>query len=782
MFKHAGPRPLWRLRAVLGAAVLLSAGRLSAQSSSSAGNSGSVAGRVVAASSGASVPGAFVLIDGPRLGAQTGADGRFRVDDLEPGSHTIQVRRVGFDADSSTVTVNAGEVARLDFALTRASTLIAGVTVIGTKSDLQEKRARIGEVPGAVALIEPTQIRESRQANLKDVLRFTPGVYIQPRFGAADESQISVRGSGLRSNFHARGINLLVNGMPYRNADGFTDFESLELLTTESIEVYKGGNALRYGGSTLGGAINLNTKTGYSTEPLGGLVQGGSFGFYKAQVESGHAADGFDYYASYARTSLDGYRSWSGNQRDRVNLHAGYQLGANTDARAFYFFAHVKEHLPGSMTRASLEATPTAADPGNVLDRWGRDYRLHHIGVQLRTQLTPDQRLEVSPYVQYRDIDHPIYEVISQVSRDFGAEVRYENTAALFGLGNRFTLGAQPAYENMGNRQYQNDGGEHGPLTKNQKDQVRSLGLYAEDMLAVTPRLSAILGARFEYSTRESADHFLSNGDQSDRRMYRPFTPKVGFLYSLPAMDGQIFGNASRTFEPPLLLELNSLTVPGFIDLQGQSAWQYELGARGHRLGLNWSVAIYDVELQNEILNINVQPFPGATFTVPTYRNSPRTRHYGVETGLSLQLPGAVFVRGDVRDHLTLHGAYTFARYKFVDDSSYQDHDIPGAPSHHATLELRYTHPSGFSLAPSVEWTPQGYFVNSANTVRNSAWVTLGVRAEWAVPTTGMAVFIAGQNLTDRRYSGSVQVDNAAGKFFEPADGRSFYAGVRWNP
>jgi outer membrane receptor protein involved in Fe transport len=43
-----------------------------------------------------------------------------------------------------------------------------------------------------------------------------------------------------------------------------------------------------------------------------------------------------------------------------------------------------------------------------------------------------------------------------------------------------------------------------------------------------------------------------------------------------------------------------------------------------------------------------------------------------------------------------------------------------------------------------------------------------------------MSLFAAGQNLTNRRFSQSVQVDNAAGKWFEPADGRSFYAGLRW--
>ncbi len=156
---------------------------------------------------------------------------------------------------------------------------IPEVTVIGTHSDMAEMREQIAEVAGGAALVGPERIRATRQANLHDVLRLTPGVYVQPRFGAADESQLSIRGSGLRNNFHLRGVNVLVNGMPYRNADGFTDFESLELLTTEAIEVYKGANALRYGGSTLGGAVNLTTKTGYTAGRLDGFAEGAAMAF-----------------------------------------------------------------------------------------------------------------------------------------------------------------------------------------------------------------------------------------------------------------------------------------------------------------------------------------------------------------------------------------------------------------------------------------------------------------------------------------------------------------------
>jgi len=766
------------LRRIAPCSVLLAS--IAATSALNAQSLGAVSGRV-STNAGVPVVGAFISLDDAPPISQTDEAGSFHIDGIPVGSHILHVRRGGFVEATDSIVVSAASDQPLSITLAEKVATLVGVTVIGTKSDLAERREQLEEVPGAVAMIEAPQLRATRQANLKDVLQFVSGVYIQPRFGAADESQISIRGSGLRDNFHARGVNLLVNGMPYRNADGFTDFESLEMLTTDAIEVYNGGNALRYGGSTMGGAINLDTKTGYSSSPISLFGQGGSYGFYKTQLESGSARGKSDYYASYARTGLNGYRDWSANHRDRVNLHAGYRLGDNTDARAFYFYAHVKEELPGSLDRATFESSPTAADPTNVAQRWGRDYNLHHIGLQLRSQLTPTQRIEISPYMQYRDIDHPIFEVISQVSHDYGAEARYENTANVGPMDNRLTFGFQPAYETLQNRQYQNTAGQHGALTKDQRDRATNYGLYAEDVLSLTQRFSLVLGARADHAVRETKDYFLSNGDQSDRRTYNPINPKAGFIYSVGSDVAQIFGNASRSFEPPLLLELNSLTTPGYIQLEGQSAWQYEIGGRGRRLGLNWDISAYDVELRNEILNINVQPFPGAPFTVPTYRNAPKTRHSGVELGLTYQLPGAVFVRGDVTDHISLRTTYTFAKYKYVEDPSYKGNEIPGAPSHVLSAELKYSHPSGFSLAPTLEWIPQSYFLDSPNTVRNDGWTNLSLRAEWNT-SYGVSLFAAGQNLADRRFSQSVQVDNAAGKYFEPADGRSFYAGLRWSP
>jgi outer membrane receptor protein involved in Fe transport len=55
------------------------------------------------------------------------------------------------------------------------------------------------------------------------------------------------------------------------------------------------------------------------------------------------------------------------------------------------------------------------------------------------------------------------------------------------------------------------------------------------------------------------------------------------------------------------------------------------------------------------------------------------------------------------------------------------------------------------------------------------------LRAEWTVARAGVTAFLEGRNLLDERYSGSVQVDNAAGRFYEPADRRAVYAGLRWS-
>jgi iron complex outermembrane recepter protein len=654
-----------------------------------------------------------------------------------------------------------------------------------TRTD-QEASEELSRVPGGTAVVDQKTIEQTRGANLRDVLDFVPGVMIRPRFGAADESQFSIRGSGLRNNFHLRGINVLIDGFIYGQADGFSDFESLELLTTKRIEIYKGANALAYGGYTLGGAVNLVSKTGYDAGLVEVRSEAGSYGFLKNYIGTGQVYGPFDIYAAFADTELDGYRDHSEQVRRRAYATFGYVFPGGTTLRLDLGYTQSEEELPGPLTLQEFRANSRQQDPTVVQFRQERNYNYGRGGFTLRTPLGASQILEWKAQLDYQDLDHPLsFAVIDQTTYNWGSELRYIVTAPLLSHGNRFTMGLQYFSTRQIDLNLQNLSGHRGAVTKDQFNISTNVGVYAEDQLDITPSFTAVVAGRAQYAAREVRDRFLSDGNQSDAVDFFSFVPKLGFVWKVvPTI--QVFANASCSYEPPLMLEL---TAPGQIggdlsQLEAQKAWQFEAGTRG-TLGerVAWDVALYDIELRDEIRNVNVQPFPGAPFTIPRYTNIDRSRHTGAEVGADVVLvrdAAKAMGLGATGDALTTRVAYTYSRFVFVDDPIYHDNDLPGAPRHFIRGELRYDHQSGFWIAPNVEWVPTGYFVNSENTVRTPSYVLGSVRMGFDHKPTNVSVFFEARNVADQSYVSSVVVDNVNGRYFEPGDGRAFYGGLSW--
>jgi iron complex outermembrane receptor protein len=658
----------------------------------------------------------------------------------------------------------------------------------------EQAREEIRRVPGSVDVVGEQAIKESRASNLQDVLEFVPGVWIRPRFGAADESQLSIRGSGLRNNFHLRGVNVLLDGFPYGNADGFSDFESLELLDTKRIEVYKGANALRFGGNTLGGAINLVTKTGRDAGLIEARSEAGSFGFFKNHLATGQVYGPFDLYLGLTAVDLDGYRDHSDQVRRRLYSSWAYRLPGGTTIRLDLNYVRSEENLPGALTKAELDRNPRRADPSNInlrLDA-ARDYDYTRGALTIRTPLTETQTLEWGTQMNYQDLHHPLsFAVIDDTTYSYSTELRYINAAPLFEHGHRLTVGLQYFGTRQIDTNVTNVSGAPAVPTKNQLNIAHALGLYAEDQFDVTPAFTAVLGGRLQYSIRTVRDRFMRDaaGDidanDSDSVDFLAVSPRAGFVWRV-APTAQIYGNASHSYEPPLLLEL---TAPGQLQgnlsqLEAQKAWQFELGTRGdlgRRLG--WDLSVYDIELWDEIQNVNVTPFPGAPFTIPRFRNIDRSRHTGLEAGIDLLLVEDLARRiglGTAGDTLRARAAYTFSRFVFVDDRNFGNNDLPGAPRHFLRAELRYDHASGFWLAPNFETVPRGYYVNSQNDERTDSYTTFGTRVGYTYKPWQLSAFFEGRNLTDVTYASSVVVDAANRRFYEPADGRAFYGGLEW--
>ncbi|HML96256.1 MAG TPA: TonB-dependent receptor [Thermodesulfobacteriota bacterium] len=640
----------------------------------------------------------------------------------------------------------------------------------------------IDSTPGGVGFVDEKQIEESRANTLKDMLNYVPGVIVRNRY--ADDSQVIIRGSGLRSNFHLRGVTVLMDGYVYGNADGFSDLETIEPLTLKYIEIFKGANSLRFGGNTLGGAINFVTKTGYDAGLLEARSQVGSFGYFKNYLGTGQVYGPFDFYTGLTDTELlDPYRKHGKQARRRAYGNFGYEADDGTSYRLDVTYVRNEENYSGALTFQEYKDNPRQANPESVLYDEGRFYDYYRIAFGVRKPIGTNQALEFLTQVNITNMDHPLsFAVLDMDTYNIGGELRYLYNTSIGGMLNNLTMGVQFYYTLQQDQNWANDFGKRGEKTKDQDNKSLLTAYYIEDQLFLAPQFSILGGARVQYAHRTVKDHFLvDDDDASGKTDFFSVTPKVGFIWQTNP-DVQFFGNVSTNYEPPIMVELTSPgNLGGLGSLKAQKALQFELGTRGMLWDrVRWDVSVYDYEIWDEIQNVNVQPFPDAPFTVPKYQNIDRTRHFGVEAGADILLLENLAWRNPLASGDTLRSitSYTYSHYVFVDDPVFGDNDLPGAPPHYFVSELRYDMPVGVWVAPSVESVFESYYVNSENTAKAGSYTIFNLEVGWEF--AGVMFFAELSNVFDKNYISGVVVDDANGRYFYPGDGRAFYGGIQW--
>jgi iron complex outermembrane receptor protein len=131
---------------------------------------------------------------------------------------------------------------------------------------------------GAVTLVDGDDLRERNTSSLADLLRYVPGVWAESSSGT-DAMFFSSRGSNLdATNYDANGIALLQDGLPVTTADGNNHNRVLDPLSARFATIARGANALKYGATTLGGAIDFSSPTARNSDPFEVFLNGGSNG------------------------------------------------------------------------------------------------------------------------------------------------------------------------------------------------------------------------------------------------------------------------------------------------------------------------------------------------------------------------------------------------------------------------------------------------------------------------------------------------------------------------
>ncbi len=637
----------------------------------------------------------------------------------------------------------------------------ADPTIIVTgHSAAQAAEESVRRTPGGADVVSYQDYADRTVVSLRDTLAFSPGVYTQPRFG--QEVRISVRGSGLSRGFHMRGLTLLQDGVPINLADDNGDFQELEPIFFDHLEVYRGANALRFGSGTLGGAINGVTPTGDTARGVYARLDAGSFDFRRGLISGGFGDERASAWGALSADSHDGDRDHA--RRNSLRGHANVQLKLS-DAVTTRFYGsanHIKQELPGALTEATTLSRPRT---GNFTGDQRRD--IDSIRLQNRTRLTLGDAttLDVGAFLNSKELFHPIFEVIDQKSTDYGGFTRLEHAAGPFA----FTLGGEIRRGDTRARQYRNVNGARGALTFDADQDARTANIYGEVRVQPVARLTLIAGAIYADGWRKRRVNFSAARTQDGRIAFDEFSPKFGVLFdATPKV--QLYANYSRSAEFPGFGEVFQ-TVGGVSTFIGairpQTAWTGEVGTRGQAGPLSWDISAYRASVRRELLQyqVNVNAgIPAATF------NADRTLHQGVEAGLTL----------DPAPWLRLRQTWTYSDFRFRDDAVFGDNRLPVVPRHVLRSEVRVGS-DGLHVAPSVEWVPQGAYADYANTIRARGYALLGASAG-ATVARGIDVFVDARNLTGKKAVGDISATltaTPASAIYYPVERRAIYGGVR---
>ena len=213
-----------------------------------AGSTGKIAGKVVEKSTGETLPGANVVIEGTTLGAVTDPDGNYFIINVPPGSYTVNASMVGYHKATQTnvrvfidltTTVNfSGE-----FGLVEETIQLAEITVVAELPVVQP------DISANVANISAQDVESLPLTSVNEVVQLEAGVL------ASANGDLSIRGSELNE------IAFSVDGLSMRDGRENEPYSTVSYTSIKEMSVQSGGFNAEYG-NVRSGLVNIVTKEG----------------------------------------------------------------------------------------------------------------------------------------------------------------------------------------------------------------------------------------------------------------------------------------------------------------------------------------------------------------------------------------------------------------------------------------------------------------------------------------------------------------------------------------
>lgn len=657
-----------------------------------------------------------------------------------------------------------------------------------TEVELESEQAL---TPGGVTVLDGDTFYERNVSTLADMLRYVPGVWAASG-QMGDSTYFSSRGSNLdATNYDGNGIKLLQDGLPVTAADGNNHNRIIDPLSARYAVVARGANALTYGASTLGGAIDFITPTARDTESQV-FLSGGSHGDMQGRTTIGTVNGAFDGLVTLEARHWDGFRDQQQQEREGLYANAGWEFSDVVRTRLYATYIDNHQDLPGALTRDQWRDDPDQAQPEAITGNYQYNVKTWRVADKTIWDIDENSSLIVGLSFEDQKLYHPIVDkvmvdfdgpgpdlptevfslLINTEQKNAGATLRYNLRAGDHGL----LAGLNYGETTVKGGNYRNDNGRRNSLATRVDNDADSLELFAMDRWQFAPQWTAVYGAQVVSARREVRNTTVENGElRNPDGSYDSINPRAGMIYLLNP-DVELFANISRLYEAPTSYELEDDACACNDTLDAMHGNVLEVGTRGKTtLGgasyWHWDAALYYAKLKDEILSKDDASAPGTSLST----NIDQTIHAGLEV-----LIGASFALDDNGTHrieplLNL----TVNEFSFDDDPTYGNNELPAAPGYFVRGEVLYRNASGFYAGPTFDIVDDRY-ADFSNTYKVGSYTLLGLRTGFTETT--WEIYAELRNLTDREYISMftvkdvAQVDDA---ILNPGEPRSAYVGVK---
>jgi iron complex outermembrane receptor protein len=646
------------------------------------------------------------------------------------------------------------------------------------------------ELPFAVTRLIPDSLRPGlRNLSADETLMLAPGVAVANRNNPTQDPRVAVRGFGARAAFGVRSVRVLRDGIPLTLPDGQTPTDYLDLASVGSIEVVRGSASALYG-NAAGGVVEFKS----SPPPAQSIIPdvralAGSHDLRRWSVGLGGTVTPLGYQSLVTRTEQEGYRQYARQKTTHATARVLHSVSGVSLAWQGQFFSMPVAENPGALTAAEMLADPRQPVGSFVTKRARKEVDQTQLSLTARRTLANGE-LSASVYGGKRNLDNPLAFAVVAIDRmTFGGSTRVTATASPFGIRQRFSAGIDVQRLDDDRKNFENCNGvpvptsacpradtvERGAIRLDQQEIVTSIGPFVRDEIALGERVHLHAGLRADYVVFDIEDRFIipsgsgQNPDDSGRRTLRSWSPMAGLVTRVGTLTAA-YANISTAFETPTATELgNRPEGAGGInrELEPQYSTTVEVGVKG----ILWSRVRYDIagfttDVRDELIPFEVPGGGGRRF----FRNAGRTTRRGVEAGVEFATRSATFA-----------SAYSYSDFRFDDyavttgaiTERFDGKRIPGIPMHHLQASGTWRWGGMFLTAEGI--SSSRVLVDDGNTAAAAGWTVTNVRVGGRIPVAGSIVLpvLAVHNLFDRHYAGSVVVNAAGGRYYEPAPERT---------